>query len=65
MSPTGLAIKVPFELSSLPPDPALKWYMHYVRVFDADVSATAKLPTQCYPSKAINYSADGSVIEDA
>ena len=65
MSPTVLAIKAPVELSSLPPNPALKWYMHYVSVFDADIHAAAKQPTQFYFSKAINYSADGSVIEGA
>ena len=65
MSPTVLAIKAPVELSSLPPNPALKWYMHYVSVFDTDIHAAAKQPTQFYSSKAINYSADGSVIEGA
>ena len=39
--------------------------MHYVSVFDADIHAAAKQPTQFYSSKAINYSADGSVIEGA
>ena len=63
MSPAVLAIKAPVELSSLPPNPALKWYTHYVSVFDTDIHAAAKQPTQFYSSKAINYSADGSVIE--
>ena len=39
--------------------------MHFFSVFDADIYAAAKLPTQFYPSKAINCSADGSVIEGA
>lgn len=39
--------------------------MHYVDVFDADIHAAAKQPTQFYSSKAINYSADGSVIKGA
>ncbi len=65
MSPTVLSITAPVELSSLPPNPALKWYIHYVSVFDADIHAAAKQPTQFYSSKAINYSADGSVIEGA
>ena len=39
--------------------------MHYVSVFDANIHAAAKRPTQFYSSKAINYSADRSVIEGA
>ena len=39
--------------------------MHYVSVFDADIHAAAKLHTRFYSSKAINYSADDSVIEGA
>jgi hypothetical protein len=39
--------------------------MHYVNVFDADIHAAAKQPTRFYSSKAINYSADGSVIKGA
>ena len=39
--------------------------MHVFSIFDADIYAAAKLPTQFYLSKAINYSADGSVIEGA
>ena len=65
MSPTVLAITAPVELSSLPSNAALKWYMHYVSVFDADIHAAAKQPTRFYSSKAINYSADSSVIEGA
>ena len=65
MSPTVIAIKAPVELSSLLPNPALKWYMHYVSVFDANIHAAAKQPTQFYSSKAISYSANGSVIKGA
>lgn len=65
MSPTVLAITAPVELSSLPSNAALKWYMHYFSVFDADIHAAAKQPTQFHFSKAINYSADGSVIGGA
>ena len=65
MSPTVLAIKAPVELSSLPPNLARNWYMHYVTVFDADIYAAAKQPTQLYSSEAIKYSANGSVIEGA
>jgi hypothetical protein len=65
MSPTILALTAPVELSSLPSNPALKWYMHYVNVFDADIHAAAKQPTQFYSSKTVNYSANGSVIKGA
>ena len=65
MSPIALAITAPADLSYLPSNAALKWHMHYVSVFDADIHAAAKQPTQFYSSKAINYSADGSVIECA
>lgn len=63
MSPSILALTAPVDLSSVPFNPALNWYMHYVNVFDADIHAAAKDPTRFYSSKAINYSADGSVIK--
>lgn len=65
MSPTVLALTAPVELSSLPSNPALEWYMLYVNVFDADIHAAAKQPTRFYSSKAINYSANGSIIKGA
>ena len=51
MSPSVLAITASVELDSLPSNPALKWYMHYVSVFDADIHAAAKQPTRFYSSK--------------
>jgi hypothetical protein len=62
---TVLALTAPVELSSLPSSPALKWYMHYVNVFDADIYAASKQPTLFYSSMAMNYLADGSVIKGA
>ena len=63
--PTVLALTGPVDYSSLPPNPALQWYMHYVTVFDADIHVASKNPTQFYSSKAINYSANGGIIKGA
>ncbi|MCJ1461146.1 hypothetical protein MMC28_011528 [Mycoblastus sanguinarius] len=65
MSPTILALTAPVDLSALPSNPALKWYMHYVAVFDADIHTAAKQPTRFYSSQTVNYSANGTVIRGA
>lgn len=60
-----MALQAPVDLSSPPDHPALKWYLHYHSVFDADLPALAKTPTRFYNSHAINYGADGVKVEGA
>lgn len=44
--PIVLALTAPVDPSSVPPNPAFKWYMHYAETFDADFYAAMKTPTR-------------------
>lgn len=62
---TTLALQAPIDISAPIDHPALKWYLHYHSVFDADLYALAKTPTRFYSSHCVNYGANGVLVSGA